>query len=50
MNNLQSEFLYTITEEKLDPRCLTCYDCPNYETCDYADDLYNTDGDCLDEK
>ena len=25
----------------------TCYDCPSKETCRYAWDPYNTDGDCL---
>ena len=50
MSNQECEFLYTITEEKFDPRNLTCYDCPDYEKCEYADDLYNTDNDCLAEK
>ena len=25
----------------------TCNDCPDKETCNYAWDLYNTEGDCL---
>ena len=26
---------------------LTCFECDARKTCEYVDDLYNTDGDCL---
>ena len=45
-----SEFLWTDIGKRLDPRYLTCYDCPDREECEFADDLYNTYGDCLAEK
>lgn len=28
----------------------TCYDCCLWQSCEFAFDLYNTDGDCLMEK
>ncbi len=28
----------------------TCDDCPSRRTCEWAFDVYNTDGDCLAEK
>ena len=29
---------------------MTCYRCPQADTCELAWDLYNTDGDCLADK
>lgn len=40
------------TDRTIDADALvfTCDDCPAKNTCDFAFDLYNTDGDCLAEK
>lgn len=32
------------------PPTITCQGCPHNDDCTFAWDLYNTDGDCLDEK
>ncbi len=34
----------------LDPSQLTCTDCPDRDACEFVDDPYNTDGDCLKDK
>lgn len=36
-----------LEQKKRDPRC-TCNDCRWRDTCQYAYDGYNFDGDCLD--
>lgn len=36
--------------EELHPDRITCKGCPSNDTCEYAFDGYNTDGDCLAEK
>jgi hypothetical protein len=41
--DLQVEF----NPDNYDLTKLTCYDCCMRESCEYCDDLYNTDGDCL---
>lgn len=41
----EKDLMAVLADHPLDT--LTCYDCPNRDTCKYVDDLYNTDGDCL---
>ena len=36
--------------EPVRPEDLTCHECPCRGTCEFVDDLYNTNGDCLAEK
>lgn len=36
--------------DPLPPEEFTCHGCPSAGTCEFAWDLYNTDGDCLAEK
>ena len=33
-----------------DPESTTCWDCKDKDTCPYAFDAYNTDGDCIADK
>ena len=35
------------TPDMPDAKDLTCYDCLSRKECEYTDDGYNTDGDCL---
>jgi hypothetical protein len=59
MNNDKEDYQfdeadYDMYEEdahyEIDDKDCTCFDCPDKDICDYAWDLYNTDGDCLAEK
>lgn len=34
-------------QEPIKPEELTCFKCQLRNDCEYVDDLYNTDGDCL---
>ncbi len=43
-------YLILKTNEEIDNFKLTCDDCPLRFTCEFAADLYNTNGDCLAEK
>lgn len=41
---------YSAMEERIKPENLTCFECAENKTCEYAWDAYNTNGDCLAEK
>jgi hypothetical protein len=37
-------------DDQFNIECFTCYDCPRWQKCPSAFDIYNTDGDCIEEK
>jgi hypothetical protein len=41
------EIVKMIEDYGLKVEDITCHHCPQKDTCEYAYDLYNTDGDCL---
>lgn len=48
--HIQTDALRHCVSEKFEGEVLTvftCCDCPVVKECEYAYDLYNTDGDCL---
>lgn len=46
-NQLIADFRLHVRDRDLQPKDITCVDCPDNDKCEWAWDLYNTDGDCL---